>query len=67
MMDDKTQALSDAKKFARLHGLERLSSEHLARLVELAPKIAKLGGSIPRPPDKSDAPAERNKLSRSAS
>ena len=67
MTDDKMRALTDAEKFARLCGLERLSSEHVARLVELAPKIAKLGRSIPRPPDKSDRPAERNKLSRSAS
>jgi len=48
--------------FARRHGLGRLSPEHLARMAELAPRISNLGSGLPRPPQKSDAPAERGKL-----
>ena len=63
MTDDKPQQREAAERFARNHGLERLTNEHIARLVELSPKIAQLASRVPRPPEKSNAPAERNKLS----
>ena len=63
MTDDKSLERKAAERFARDHGLERLSTEHIARLVELTPKIAQLGSRVPRPPEKSNAPAQRKQLS----
>lgn len=67
MTDSKKTEPFDIKPFARIHGLERLSPQHLARMAELAPRIAQLGRTIPRPPDKLDAPAQRCKLLKSTS
>ncbi len=63
MTHDKSLERNAAETFARNHGLERLSNEHIERLVELTPKIAQLGNSVPRPAEKSNAPAQRNRLS----
>ena len=67
MTDLKRRELSDMESFASRHGLKQLSTDNLTRLAELAPRIAQLGSSIPRPPYKSDAPAERSKLSKPSS
>ena len=67
MSDGKTTAPFDIESFARLHGLDRLSLDQLARMAELAPKMAHLGRGIPRLAEKSIAPAERGRLLKSAS
>ena len=53
---------ADIEAFARRHGFGRLPPEHLARMAELAPRIAQVAASLPRPPRKSDAPAERSRI-----
>jgi hypothetical protein len=67
MTDGNKPEMSAAEAFARMHGLERLSPAHIARMAELAPRIAQLGSGIPRPQEKSTAPAERGRLLRPAS
>jgi hypothetical protein len=67
MNDTKHTAPFDMEMFIRLHGLERLPPEQVSRMAELAPRIAELGASLPRPLQKSTAPAERGKLTRIAS
>lgn len=66
MDDAKNDAPLDIETFAHRHGLERLSRNQLARMAELAPKIAQLGRGLPRPLAKSTAPAERGRLLKSA-
>jgi hypothetical protein len=48
---------NEIERFARSHGLNRLTEEHLERMQQLAPGVAKLGRDLPRPPAKSAAPA----------
>jgi hypothetical protein len=67
MTDGKKPETSAIEEFARMHGFESLSLEHIARMAELAPRIAQLGSGIPRPQQKSAAPAERGRLQRPAS
>jgi aspartyl-tRNA(Asn)/glutamyl-tRNA(Gln) amidotransferase subunit A len=43
--------------FARRQGLTNFAPEHLARLAELAEKVAETGRALPRLPSKSDEPA----------
>lgn len=43
--------------YARRHGLENFASEHLARLAELAEKVAETSRALPRLPCKSNEPA----------
>jgi hypothetical protein len=43
--------------FARRCGLEKLTPEHLARMAELAIYVGELGRTLPRPPEKENAPA----------
>mgnify|MGYP001828297345 CR=1 FL=1 len=66
MTDGKKPETSAIEEFARMHGLERLAPEHIARVAELQPRIAQLGSGIPRPQEKSAAPAERGRLLRPA-
>lgn len=61
--EDKTRQ-SQIEAYARMHGFGRLTPEHLARMAELAPKVAQLGSGIPRPGRKADAPAERLALTK---
>lgn len=67
MSDAKHDAPFDIEAFAHRHGMERLSPDHLARMAELAPKIAQLGSGLARPFAKSTAPAERGQLLKSTS
>jgi aspartyl-tRNA(Asn)/glutamyl-tRNA(Gln) amidotransferase subunit A len=50
-------SLSEIEAYARRYGLTNLTPEHLARLAELADKVAALGRSLPRMPSKEDEPA----------
>jgi len=43
--------------YARRHGLTNFAPEHLARLAELAEKVAETSRALPRLPSKSDEPA----------
>ena len=43
--------------YAKRHGLTNFAPEHLARLAELAEKVAETGCALPRLPSKSDEPA----------
>jgi len=47
----------EIEAFAARYGLTKLTKEHLVRMQELAPTAAVLGGQLPRPSRKSDAPA----------
>jgi hypothetical protein len=49
----------EIRRFAERHGLDKLSSEHLDRMAELAVYVADLGRTLPRPPEKAVAPYER--------
>ena len=49
--------LDEMRAFARRHGLDRLSDDHLARMAELAHYVGDLGRTLPRPALKEDAPA----------
>jgi hypothetical protein len=51
-----TPRLEEISAFARRHGLEKLSSEHLTRMTELAAYVADLGRTLPRPARKEDPP-----------
>jgi hypothetical protein len=55
---DKPSA-DEIRRFAKRHGLDMLSSEHLDRMAELAVYVADLGRTLPRPPEKAVAPYER--------
>ena len=59
MTDSLKSSLAEIEQFARRYGLARLTKEHLERMQELAPIVAELGRDLPRPPQKSDAPAAR--------
>ncbi len=48
---------AETEAFATRYGLTKLTKDHLARMQELAPIAAKLGGQLPRPNRKSHAPA----------
>ena len=48
---------AEIEAFAARYGLTKLTKDQLARMQELAPIAAELGGQLPRPSRKSDAPA----------
>lgn len=48
---------AEIEAFAARYGLTKLTKDQLARIQELAPIAAILGGQLPRPSRKSDAPA----------
>ena len=48
---------TEIEAFATRYGLTKLTKDHLARMRELAPIASRLGGDLPRPNNKSDAPA----------
>ena len=48
---------SEIEIYARRHGLTNFAAEHLARLAELAEKVAETGRALPRLSSKSDEPA----------
>ena len=48
---------AEIEAFAARYGLTKLTKDHLARMQELAPMAAGLGGQLPRPIRKTDAPA----------
>ena len=48
---------AEIEAFAARYGLTKLTKDQLARMQELAPIAAELGGQLPRPGRKSDAPA----------
>jgi aspartyl-tRNA(Asn)/glutamyl-tRNA(Gln) amidotransferase subunit A len=48
---------AEIETFARRHGLTSFAPEHMARLAELAEKVAETGRALPRLPSKSDEPA----------
>ncbi len=50
-------SLQDITAFARRYGLDNLTSEHLARMAELAVYVGELGRTLPRPPAKDNIPA----------
>ena len=54
-----SQSAADIEAFAEKYGLTKLTHDHLARMQELAPVAAELGGKLPRPRRKSDLPAPR--------
>lgn len=51
MTDDEMRA------YAARHGLTTLAPEHIARMRELAARVAQTGSTLPRMPAKSDEPA----------
>jgi hypothetical protein len=54
-MPDLTE--EEMARYAARHGLTTLTPEHLARMRELATRVAQVGSSIPRMSDKADEPA----------
>jgi aspartyl-tRNA(Asn)/glutamyl-tRNA(Gln) amidotransferase subunit A len=48
---------AEIENIAKRHGLTNFAPEHLARLAELADKVAETGRALPRLPSKSDEPA----------
>lgn len=50
--------IEEIEAFARRYGLEKLSPEHLARMVELAVYVGDLGRELPRPLRKEAPPAQ---------
>jgi hypothetical protein len=48
---------AEIEVYARRHGLTNFAPEHLARLAELAEKVAETSRAVPRLPSKSDEPA----------
>ena len=48
---------TEVEIFARRHGLTNLASEHLARLAELADRVAETSRALPRLPSKNNEPA----------
>ncbi|MFT5510357.1 MAG: hypothetical protein ACI89J_003451 [Hyphomicrobiaceae bacterium] len=57
MTKPQPHSTAEIEAFAERYGLTKLTKEHLARMQELAPIAAELGGQLPRPSRKSDAPA----------
>ncbi len=56
-------AIEEIAAFARRHGLDNLTPEHVARMAELAIYVGDLGRTLPRPPAKDDKPAPTFQLS----
>jgi len=48
---------AEIETYAKRHGLTNFAPEHLARLAELAEKVAETSRALPRLPSKSDEPA----------
>ena len=48
---------AEIESIAKRHGLTNFAPEHLARLAELADKVAETGRALPRLPSKGDEPA----------
>jgi len=48
---------AEIETYAKRHGLTNFAPEHLARLAELADKVAETSRALPRLPSKSDEPA----------
>ncbi|MFY0613771.1 MAG: hypothetical protein JXQ99_19725 [Hyphomicrobiaceae bacterium] len=48
---------AEIEAFAARYGLTKLTKDQLARMQELAPIAAELGGQLPRPSCKTDVPA----------
>jgi hypothetical protein len=57
MSEAQKPSLGEIEAFARRFGLDKLSSEHLARMAELAVHVGDLGRTLPRPRQKEDSPA----------
>lgn len=55
-------SLAEIEAFARRHGLTKLKPEHIARMRELAPKVAEVARTMPRVPEKEDAPTFPRRL-----
>jgi hypothetical protein len=49
--------IAEIEIFARRHGLTNFAPENLARLAELAEKVAETSRALPRLPSKSSEPA----------
>lgn len=56
-MSEKTWTKDAMATFATLNGLKEVRPEELARMVELANKVAATSAAIPRMPSKGDEPA----------
>ena len=48
---------AEMEAYAQRYGLTNFAPEHMARLAELAEKVAEVGRALPRMPSKSDEPA----------
>ncbi|MGJ5180304.1 hypothetical protein ACQR16_22275 [Bradyrhizobium oligotrophicum] len=57
MNDVPPTSIAEIEAFARRHGLTTLTPEHLARMAELADKVAATARALPRMPSKEDEPA----------
>ena len=57
MTKPQPHSAAEIEAFTERFGLTKLTKEHLARMQELAQIAAELGGQLPQPSRKSDAPA----------
>ena len=56
MTDAGKPTVDEMRAWVRRHGLDNLTTEHIARMVDLASYVADLGRTLPRPPKKDDMP-----------